>query len=390
MWNRVYLLGAGASRELKFNISTLDYPQGVKTDKFLMNGPLSSGFFFDSNNLYQLINKRFPLAVNLTISDDLIEYVCEYYKTKHGKAVTKDDILNNEEISRRISIEKLYLYIEEAVREFEKEKTGKQGLNLDNPVIKMSMIKNDLLEYIYESLSLVCYYCFSIYHRVLALYILNYGGNVISFNWDILLDEAMNDTGKWGYKDGYGINFKDVVYKYSDKEDSLSQDKSSNFILKTHGSINWYTKTSTDDGLHLFVPLKRNLRGGALDTLRVYEYDNDRNQYFTSIVPPGIKRKAYPEIWKQIKEILENADEIIAIGFSFSDNDRYVKEELQGFSFKKNLKINLINPEADRLIDTYKEVFKTANVSKLFNTLGDFSSWIVKQEKMEELESVLN
>jgi len=388
--NRVFLLGAGASRELRFNISTLDYPNGLKTDKFMEYGPFSSGFFFDSNNLSQLVNKRLPLAVNLKASDDLMEYVREYYKTKFGETITKEDILSNEKISRRINIEKLYLHIEENIRNFESKKSEKQELDLDSPLIKLSMVKNDLLEYIYESLSLVCYYCFSIYHNILASYILKYGGEVISFNWDILLEEAMNDTGKWNYEEGYGIEFKDVVHKYKENEDSASQNKPNNLILKTHGSINWYNRATGEDVLYLFVPLKRNLRGGALDTLRVYEYDNDRNQYSTSIVPPGIKRKAYPEIWARIKETLKNADEIIAIGFSFNDNDDYVKEELQGFNFKRDLKINLVNLEADRLIEIYKKVFKTDKVSKIFNTLGDYCEWIVKQAEMEELASVFN
>ncbi len=388
--NRVFLLGAGASRELRFNISTLDYPNGLKTDKFMEYGPLSSGFFFDSNNLSRLVNKRLPLAVNLKASDDLIEYVCEYYKVKFGETITKEDVLSNEKISRKINIEKLYLHIEEVIRDFESKKSKNHELDLDSPLIKLSMVKNDLLEYIYESLSLVCYYCFSIYHNVLASYILNNGGDVISFNWDILLDEAMNDTGKWNYEDGYGIKFKDVIYKYKENKDSASQNKSNNLILKAHGSINWYSRTSGDDGLYLFIPLKRNLRGGALDSLRVYEYDNDRNHYFTSIVPPGSKRKAYLEVWLQIKEVLENADEIIAIGFSFNDNDEHIWKRLQGFNFKNNLKISLVNPDADRIIGMYRVNFRTDDISKIHNTLGEYCEWIVKQEKMGELARVLN
>ena len=386
--NRVYLLGAGASRELRFNISTLDYPNGLKTDKFMEYGPLSSGFFFDSNKLSELVNKRLPLVPSLTIDNDLIEYISQYYKKQFGETINKEDILNNEGISRKINIEKLYLDIEEAVIEADKQKTEKQSI--DEKIVKSHLIKSALLEYIYESLSLACYYCYSIYHRILASYILNYGSDVISFNWDILLDEAMNDTGKWNYEDGYGIKFKDVIYKYKENEDSAYQNKSNNLLLKAHGSINWYSRTSGENGLYLFMPLKRNLRGGAMDTLRVYEYDNDGNQYFTSIVPPGSKREAYSEVWLQIKETLENADEIITIGFSFNNNDEHIWKKLQGFNFKKNLKISLVNPDADRLIGMYREIFRTDDISKIHNTLGEYCEWIVKQEKMGELASILN
>lgn len=388
--NKVYLLGAGASRELRFNISTLDYPQGVKTDKFLMNGPLSGGFFFDSNNLSQLVNKRLPLAVKLTTSDDLMEHVCKYHKINFCKDISREDIFGNEEISRKINIEKLYLHVEETIRDFKSKKTDKQELNIDDPLMKLHMIKNDLLEYIYGSLSLVCYYCFSIYRKVLASYILNYGGDVVSFNWDILLDEAMNDTGKWNYEDGYGVEFRNIIYKYEENGDSVSNNNSNNLILKPHGSIIWYSRTSGEKDLYLFMPLKRNLRGGAMDTLRAYEYDNDRNQYFTSIVPPGSKREAYSEVWVKIKEAFERADEIIAIGFSFNDNDEHIRGKLQSFNFKKDLKISLVDPEADRLIGIYREVFKTDNVSKIFDTLGNFCTWIVNQDKTNELTTTLN
>lgn len=386
--NKVFLLGAGASRELRFNISTLDYPKGLKTDKFMEYGPLSSGFFFDSNNLSQLVNKRLPLAAHLGISDNLIEYIYQYHKNKFGKTITKENILNNEEVSRKINIERLYLDIEESIIEADRHKQDNQSI--DENIVNLHLIKNDLLEYIYESLSLACYYCYSIYHRILAAYILNYGGDVISFNWDILLDEAMNDTGKWNYEDGYGIKFKDVIYKYKENEDSAYQNKSNNLIFKAHGSINWYSRTSGENGSYLFMPLKRNLRGGAIDTLRVYEYDKDGNQYFTSIVPPDSKREAYSEVWLQIKEVLENADEIIAIGFSFNDNDEHIWKRLQGFNFKKNLKISLVNPDADRLIGIYREIFRTNDISKILNTLGEYCEWIVKQEKMGKLASVLN
>jgi hypothetical protein len=163
--------------------------------------------------------------------------------------------------------------------------------------------------------------------------------------------------------------------------------KSNNFILKAHGPINWYNRTNGENGLYLFIPLKRNIRGGSLDTLRAYEYDNNRKQYFTSIVPPGIKRKTYPEIWVRIKDILEKVDEIIVIGFSF--NDKHIREEFQGINFNKNLQINLVNPLADKLIDTYRDVFKTNNIFKIHDTLGDYCQWIVEQERTRELGSFL-
>ncbi len=379
------MLGAGSSRELKFNIRTLDAGYGTNnTNKFLMKGPLSSGYFCDTNNFAQAIKDRLPIAARLNMGDNLSRYICEYYNVTFGRSISKEDILNNEAISRKINIETLYRHIEEEITRLEKkEKDGQsQDFHVNDPLVRICLIRDELLKYIHRSLSLICYYCFSIYHKILASYIVNYGGDVISFNWDTLLDEEMQYTGKWKYKDGYGVKFKDITYKSGKKQDTILQNKSDNIIFKPHGSINWYKKTNGEKDLYLFIPVKRKVRGSTVVILGASEYDKDRNQYFTSaIIPPGIKRKAFPDIWAQIREALERADEIIAIGFSFNDNDRNVKKEFKGINFNKDLKIDLINPETNRTLSMYKHVFKTDNIVNSHNTLGDYCQWLLHRSR---------
>ena len=327
---RVYLLGAGASRELKFSMTTADLALKTrKTNKLCKDGLLSSGYFYDAHNFAQSIKARLPIPARLDMADDLSRYICEYYSVRLGRSISKEDILNNEAISRKINMETLYRHIEEEIAGLEKKgnESQSQDFDVNDPLVKMCPIKRELVEYIHRSLSLVSNYCYSICHRILASYIIKYGGNVISFNWDILLDEEMQYTGQWNYKDGYGVKFKDIIYKSGKKQDTSLQNKSNNIIFKPHGSINWYKKTNGEKDLYLFIPVKRKVRGGTLDILGASEYDKDRNQYFTSaIIPPGIKRKAFPDVWVQIKNVLERADEIIAIGFSFNDNDCHVKK----------------------------------------------------------------
>ena len=390
---RVYLLGAGASRELTFNLTTMDSaPKTRKTSKFCRDGPLSSGYFYDAHNFAQSIKGRLPIAASLNIGDNLSQYLCEYYNATFGRPISKGDILNNKATSRKINIESLYLHIEKEIAGLEKKgkKSQSQDFHMNDPLVRICLIRHELLTYIHRSLSLICYYCFSIYHKILASYIVNYGGNVISFNWDTLMDEEMQCTGKWNYRDGYGVKFKDIIYKSGKKQDTSLQDKSNNIVFKPHGSINWYKKVNGENGLCLFIPVERNRRGGTLDILGASEYDKSRNQYyFTSVIPPGIKRKAFPDVWLQMKEVLEKADEIIAIGFSFNDNDGHVKEEFEGINFGKDLKISLIDPNANRILSMYKDVFKTNNIVNTHSTLGNYCQWIVKQERMEELEILL-
>ncbi len=371
---RVYLLGAGASRDLEFTFTTRDVePKRRRTVRLCKHGPLSSGYFYDVHKLAHSIKGALPIAARLTIPNNLGRYICEYYKTTCDASITNQDILNDERISRKINIEALYLHLEKEIRKLEGKSKDSQHLRANDPLIRAMSVRHDLLEYIHRSLSLMCYYCFSTHHRILAEYIVNHGGNVVSFNWDILLDEAMRHTGKWNYEDGYGVRFRDVIQKGKRrKRTALPQEASNNLILKPHGSINWYRKVRGNDDLFLFVPVERKTRGGTLDILGAFECDEDKNQYSTSIVPPGLKRKALPNVWVQVKEVLERAREIIAVGFAFNNNDRYVRREFEGMSFHKDLKILIVNPEADRIVGTYENVFGTDNIVKTDNTIGDY------------------
>ena len=209
--------------------------------------------------------------------------------------------------------------------------------------------------YIVEVLSFISNYCYSLTHAVLAKHLIQEGGDIISFNWDILLDEALAETGQWDYETGYGLRFKNFP------ADDAPVPR--NFLLKPHGSINWYRPREGDE-LYLRIPEKRNLRGGTIDRLRRAERI-DGQMMHSFIVPPGRKRLAFPEVWRQVKDVLEAADEVTAIGFSFNSNDDHIKESLEGFSLKGSLKVRLVNPTGAELVRLYKEVFRTEDVQVL-------------------------
>jgi hypothetical protein len=218
-------------------------------------------------------------------------------------------------------------------------------------------------------MSYISYYCISNNHKILSKYIIENGGNIISFNWDILFEEAMINTGKWTPQDGYGISFNNIIYKNEkDKEQGiLPKVNSNNLVLKPHGSINWYSKDDQINKQILFIQLKTRLRGGSF--LRL---ERQENSYLSSIAPPGIKRKSFPEVWNKMKYILEEADEIVAIGFSFNDNDKYIKEEFNKIKYKKNINIILINPDNEKLKIIYKTVFYTNNICTKHKTFSQY------------------
>ena len=73
-----------------------------------------------------------------------------------------------------------------------------------------------------------------------------------------------------------------------------------------------------------------------------------------------------------MKYVLEEADEIVAIGFSFNDNDEYIKEEFNKIKYKKNVNIILVNPDNDKLKTIYKTVFCTDNICTKYKTFSQY------------------
>ena len=375
---RVFILGAGASRELSFNIFNIDFARKnpVKKIHYKEIGPLSSGYFYYINRLQESLIKGLKISASVKISDDLMEQIKIYFNLKYSKDISKKELLQEEEISKKVNIEKLYIFLEEKI--LEKEKRNNNLLQ-NKSFRNLCFAKINLIKYIHKSMSYISYYCISINHSILSRYIIENGGNIISFNWDILFEEAMINTGKWTPQDGYGISFNNIIYKNEkDKEQGiLPKVNSNNLILKPHGSINWYSKDDQINKQILFIQLKSRLRSGNPLLLKRQE-----NSYLSSIAPPGINRISFPEVWDKMKKLLERADEIIAIGFSFNDNDKYIKEEFSGIKFKKDLKIILINPSNEKLKNIYETIFYTDNICTKYKTFSEYCQWIIRTNRV--------
>ena len=366
---RVFILGAGASRELSFNIFNIDFGRKntVKKIPYKEIGPLSSGYFYYFNKLCISLKKDLKILASVNVSNILMNQIKLYFKQEYNEDISKKELLNEEAISKKVNIEKLYIFLEEKILEKEKKSNN---LVPNKSFRNLCSAKIDLIKYIHNSMSYISYYCISINHTILSKYIIENGGNIISFNWDILFEEAMITTGKWTPKDGYGINFSDIIYKNEKdkRKEILSKINSRNFILKPHGSINWYSKDEQINTQILIIQLNPDLRSGNFGLLKRY----GKKDYSSSITPPGIKRKSFPEVWYKMKHVLEEADEIVAIGFSFNDNDKYIKKEKEEIKFKKDLKIIIISPDNEKLKIIYKTVFCTDNIYTKHKTFSQY------------------
>lgn len=367
--NTVYILGAGTSHDLSFRISNLDAGYGTYTYKdFSVEGPLSGGYFYYFNQIQKTVKDSVPLCPGVTVSNKLLAYICKKYN------ITRDKLLDSKESSQKVNIENLYIDIEAAIDEMESKRgSDPHDLSLlqDQEFIDLFTLHNDLKSYIFDTLSFIGYYCISKYHHIFAVHIIDAGASVISFNWDTLLDEAMFNTKRWSCETGYGFKFEKILYKNGKDSELASKLEETNIILKPHGSINWYSDMQKEK-LYLIVPVGLRLRGGTLGRLRSCESIGNDSHVFAYIIPPGKKRKQFAHIWERMKDILQNADKIIIIGFSFNSNDSHVKNEFKDIPFKRGLPVEIVDPNGSKLVNIYKEVFKTEDVVVKFSSFANY------------------
>jgi hypothetical protein len=202
---------------------------------FHVEGPLSSGYFYYFNQILKAVQEEIPASV--TINPRLSEYISRKYD------ITKNELLDNKNLSRKVNIENLYITIEETIDQMELCHGGDSddpSKLLDPKLQELLAVQWDLKSYIFNTLAFIGYYCISKFHHIFADHLVNTGSDVISFNWDTLLDEAMFNTKRWSYETGYGLAFEKVIYKSNHNQENTPIQDSKTTILKPHGSINWY------------------------------------------------------------------------------------------------------------------------------------------------------
>lgn len=154
------------------------------------------------------------------------------------------------------------------------------------------------------------------FHDAFVDSILQPGDDVISFNYDCLLDDSLRRLGddKWNARYGYGFDLGARGKQLSGDEywqpKSPAAQSETIKVFKLHGSLH-FDITGTDD--RPSVKLKQ----------RPYtkQYGNLR----FSIIPPewhkAYDKGAFAKLWKQAAAAIYRAKNIVTIGYSLPDTD---------------------------------------------------------------------
>lgn len=143
------------------------------------------------------------------------------------------------------------------------------------------------------------------------------GDTIITFNYDLIIEESFSSAGLWNPIDGYGIQTsaktKGWTKRWLNRKEYKKGDKSKISLLKLHGSLNWQVHPT-----------------GVTIRLKPKPYNVSKNKEKTrfekiSILPPGwnkrIDRNPYKKFWRAARLQLEKCKTLIILGYSLPETD---------------------------------------------------------------------
>lgn len=146
------------------------------------------------------------------------------------------------------------------------------------------------------------------------------GDSVLTFNYELLIEQSFKTTSVWTPIGGYGNAVHGVrsewCKKWLKERGGASTQRAKIRLLKLHGSVNWTLYQTREVKLkdRPFVVRTRK-KSPVFETV--------------SILPPGwnkrIDRSPYKQLWKEARLKLEQCKTIIIIGYSLPEADLLAK-----------------------------------------------------------------
>jgi hypothetical protein len=158
------------------------------------------------------------------------------------------------------------------------------------------------------------------------------GDVVLTFNWDLLVEEALYDSGK--------------DWEYALSERAIS-------ILKLHGSLDWFDSSEVSIKPELVFPLNDKFK--TISVFRRFRAPRTQSPIVPVILPPvvnkKIKYKELESIWREGWLALRHAPEIYILGYSLPPEDLHarftIRSAIRGNERFENhkLRIAVVNPD---------------------------------------------
>ena len=361
----VYILGAGASHGEKLVAIHQDRPGSLSAP------PTTSNFF--SHQLLE--STRYQPDDVQKDYENLINWI----KWLH----LGQDIPVGEGDWNSINIEDVFTWLE-IRREFENAESYAGG--------KVLLIRNELLSYIRRIIGLCTVNSYGEYARTLTD-CLRPNDSIITFNWDLLLDECFVRQERRGDLIHYENFLKRSEGEIDDDGILFQQNQGTGLFLKLHGSLNWFQCTNLRCSNK--VIFRRDIDSclnWSIGINRFYSCRKCGSEASPMLVPPVLRKPIMDHemiraSWGLAREVLiHQADVLVIIGFSVAPTDYYASwllreaESDPTVRFKRTgmppLKVFVVNPLNDKSLGEQHKEFD-ARMRKLFRQgyVSEFTSF---------------
>ncbi|MFA4908014.1 MAG: SIR2 family protein [archaeon] len=198
---------------------------------------------------------------------------------------------------------------------------------------------------------------------------------IITFNYDLLIEQALWQAGLWSPHDGY------LLGKFSN---NLKFDESRLFktkvpIIKLHGSVNWHAPGFFDEDIQIDLShpttCEPYFEGLGID---FWVKQKPRKLYFGYFLVAPTFMKTYRSKYevnlvKSACDAISKCDEIYTLGYSFPEADALTSFLLA--QIHSNAKIVIINRSANDIAEMLSENLGF-NRDQIINEQSNIEDWI--------------
>lgn len=213
---------------------------------------------------------------------------------------------------------------------------------------------------------------------------------VITFNYDILIEQVLWRHGIWNPLDGYGIG---KIHRHEEL-DHTSFKESEVTVIKLHGSINWGTPNWLGNEIEIYtthpltnMPLFEALNSKSKRPIPKWKYTFNSHVVLPTFLKTARHRWELHMI-RLASQALSQAKEIFILGYSFPEADAMANFIFAQVRTDAQIRIiDLGEPRelANRLIESYGAISK--NIIYEQNPIED---WITNDFKYTAYEKELN
>jgi hypothetical protein len=355
---KLLIIGAGCSKnysqgssQIQGLASPLDNDFFRMAKKVLLSGKVESDFLLRIQNL--ILSLQSLYGYNLDFGEDMLK--TDWIRTESGQRAL--DVLDD----KRLSLEKVMTQ-----------------LNLENEVFQPMPSdygyprKTNSSDYEYSLAELFELVAITIEealkgdvcpeHLRLANS-LGQGDAVISFNYDLLMDNALRKAQKLT-DSGYFLPFHKALGDSG--WESLQNTPSDVSMLKLHGSLNWLHCSYCNSYL-----LTRSEKMGSWSSLKTKNCPicGESNYYLERVIVPPLLAKDYSVhplkyLWNRAIRQVTISKEIVIIGYSFPPTDFGTEALLRwGLSgdFQKRVRFTVVDPK-EAVYERVKDAFNSSTV----------------------------